>query len=201
MKRHRPFPALLSAVLLGGCLAGPPGPDPIDPKNPEDPEEVQEQGELLFVQHCSECHGEAGEGSERAFQIQNPVVNYATFVIRNGRDSFTFEDDMPAFPPEELSDDEMNSIIFFLRQAPKPTDGAGLFARFCANCHGENAIDGIIQEDIVEEAKEKPEDVFETVREGEGESAAQRFEYMPPFSEEDLTDEEVNLIIDFLRSL
>ena len=192
------FVSLFAVACERGALDGRSVVDPIDPENPA---EVEAAGEELYSIWCAECHGDEGEGSNDAFQIQNPIVNYATFVIRNGRETFTFDDDMPAFGTDELTDNEMNSIIYFLRQAPKPTNGAGLFGRFCANCHGSDGLGGVVDVNVVEEAQDKPDEVLETVREGEGESAAQRFEYMPKFSNDDLTNAEVNKITDFLLSL
>jgi mono/diheme cytochrome c family protein len=191
----------LASLFLVACEQGGPLGRPVDPVNPENPAEVEAAGAELYDIWCAECHGDEGEGSNDAFQIQNPIVNYATFVIRNGRDTFTFSDDMPAFDTDTLTDDEMNSIIYFLRQAEKPTNGAGLYARFCANCHGDNSNGGVVGVSAAEEAQDKPEEVLETVREGEGESAAQRFEYMPAFPAADLSNSEVNKITDFLLSL
>lgn len=194
-----------ASFLVAACETG--GRDnflggtPVDPINPENPEEVEAAGQELYSLHCAECHGSEGQGSALAFQIQNPIINYATFLTRNGRTSVSFDVDMPAFSESALSNDEMNSVFYFLRQAPKPTDGAGLFARFCANCHGSDGRGGEVNVDVVEEAQDKPEEVLETVREGEGVSAAERFEYMPKFSQDDLTDAEVNKITQFLLSL
>lgn len=192
--------SLLLALAMGACAVGDEGVrgEPVDPINPEDPAGAEERGQALFTQLCAECHGSEGQGSELAFQVQNPIVNYATFVIRNGRNSVSFPEDMPDYPADEMSDDDLNSILFFLRQAPKPTDGAGLFARFCANCHGADGRGGEVNVNVVEEAQDKPEEVLETVREGEGQSAAQRFDYMPKFSPQDLSDAEVNKITNFL---
>lgn len=199
MKRSALFSSML--LLLVACDQSGLENNEVDPINPKNPTQVESQGKELYQIWCAECHGEEGEGSEEAFQIQNPIINYASFVIRNGRETFTFEEDMPAFDTETLRDDEVNAILFFLRQAPKPTTGAGLFGRFCANCHGANADGGVVGVSAVEEAQDKPEEVLETVREGEGESAAQRFEYMPKFSQEDLSNAEVEQITDFLLSL
>ena len=192
------FVSLFSFACEQGALAGR---SVVDPINPENPAEVAAAGEELYGIWCAECHGDAGQGSDAAFQIQNPIVGYATFVIRNGRETFTFDADMPAFGTDELTDNELNSVIYFLRQAPKPTSGAGLFARYCANCHGADGLGGVVDVNVVKEAQDKPEDVLETVREGEGQSASQRFKYMPKFSLEDLTNGEVNKITDFLLSL
>lgn len=169
----------------------------IDPINPENPEAVAAQGEALFFAHCEGCHNEGGAGSLIAFQVQSPLVDYATFVIRNGRNDDFFAVEMPSYSEDDLSDDELNSILFFLRQAPKPTDGAGLYARFCANCHGDDALGGVVDKPIRDEAG----DSLEKAREGEGNDPRDRSEFMPQFSPSDLSDEEISQIVSFLLSL
>jgi mono/diheme cytochrome c family protein len=169
----------------------------IDPTNPSNPALTAQQGERLFSAHCEGCHADQGVGSLISFQVQNPVVDYSTFIIRNGRNENVFDVEMPAYSEEELSNDEMNSIIFFLRQAPKPTDGAGLYARFCANCHGDDAQGGVTGKDIIDEA----DDSLEEVREGEGKNPADRKDFMPSYTPAELSNAEVALIVSFLEAL
>jgi mono/diheme cytochrome c family protein len=169
----------------------------VDPVNPSNPELVALQGERLFSAHCEGCHADKGVGSLISFQVQNPVVDYSTFVIRAGRDEDVFEVEMPVYSEQDLSNDEMNSIIFFLRQATKPTDGAGLYGRFCANCHGDDARGGVTGKDVIDEAN----DSLEKVREGEGNDPAKRKNFMPSYTPEELSNAEVALIVSFLESL
>ena len=169
----------------------------VDPVNPNNAALVALQGERLFSRHCEGCHAEGGVGSQISFQVQSPVVEYATAIVREGRDDAVFAVEMPSYSEDDLSDDELNSILFFLRQAPRPTDGAGLYARFCANCHGDDASGGVVNENILNETDE----VLEKVREGEGDDPSERDEFMPSYSNAELSNAEVDLIISFILSL
>ena len=74
---------------------------------------------------------------------------------------------------------------------PKPTDGPGLYTRFCANCHGaggRGAVVGGIRGESLGEFREK-------VREGEGgRNYGNRGSYMPAWSAAQLSDAEITKI-------
>lgn len=92
------------------------------------------RGRGLFVQHCVQCHGVDGSGGEgtgvtlsreRAFAIMPPALNNEGFLaaasdemigytIRNGRDGTPME----PFPPEVLSDSDINDIVAYVRTFP-----------------------------------------------------------------------------------
>jgi ubiquinol-cytochrome c reductase cytochrome c subunit len=153
----------------------------------------------LFADNCAQCHGSGGDGTVDAPQIRNPVHAYATYWIRNGRDpsQMGFADTMPSFTETDLPD--LTPIFAWLDRTPRPTDGQGLFLRFCGNCHGADATGGRVGEDI---AGEESDDVAEKVREGHGgTSYAERTKYMPAWSTSDLTETEVTAIAAYLATL
>ena len=53
---------------------------------------------------CSGCHGPEAEGSTIAYEIRHPHDAYAKWVVRNGRASIEFQNQMPQFTPELLTD-------------------------------------------------------------------------------------------------
>jgi mono/diheme cytochrome c family protein len=159
-------------------------------------------GAALFAEHCSSCHGDAGEGTTLAPQILSPVRPYATYVVRAGRDELEYLDPMTAFDRETLSDGELVAILDFLAAAAKPTTGEGLYTRFCGNCHGANAQGGRSDKDLTHEVDEGVGEVMETVREGHGGADyGDRTEYMPGWSSAELTNADVAAITAYIASL
>ena len=160
-------------------------------------------GAMLFASMCASCHGPDAEGTTLAPSNRNPNEGYATWIARNGRDDLPFDLAMPMFTTDALSDAELEAILDHLRAFAKPTDGEGLFARFCANCHGADGWGGRVGVDVTRELADKGEvDVREQIRDGNGgTSYALRTEFMPPFPESELTDDEVARIVASIATL
>ncbi|MFT3709915.1 MAG: cytochrome c [Archangium sp.] len=159
-------------------------------------------GESLFAAQCAACHGPTGEGTSLAYQLRSPVRPYATFVIRNGRhEAITFTGAMPSFSTTAVSDMNLGLIFDFLDAVPRPTDGQGLYVRFCGNCHGPEGEGGRADEGLVHKAYDEPEEIEEAVREGHGRQRyGDREEYMPAWTAAQLSDAEVTLIAAWLRT-
>lgn len=159
-------------------------------------------GEELFRESCAMCHGADGAGSIDGPQVLSPVRAFATYTIRNGRDKqMGYRDAMAAFAGDVLSDAELSRVLDFLSAAPKPTTGEGLYVRFCGNCHGANAQGGRVGQDITHEIEELDE-VFEKVREGHHDGEyGERTEYMPAWTEGEITDAEIELIAAYVSTL
>jgi len=156
-------------------------------------------GEELFLESCSPCHGVEGEGTMLAYAIQHPLRDYSRWVVRNGRPQGTKFPGavMLPFGEDKLADAELELIFDYLDSFPQPADGQGLFMDYCRNCHGVDAAGGVVQTDIRDELDE----ALEKVREGEGNDPGDRTGYMPLFSEERLSDEEVAAIVEFVGGL
>jgi len=112
-------------------------------------------GEALYQQHCSVCHGHNGKGgvgvplSLPSF-IDSVSDEYLRITIRVGRPGRI----MPSFP--RLSDSQVDAIVEYMRNwsdAPAVTHntepvngdakhGEELFARHCTQCHGEKGKGG-----------------------------------------------------------
>lgn len=188
--------AALALLLLAAC-----GTDfePTPGGGDDDPQ--VSDGEAIYRERCMMCHGDTGAGSTKGPQILSPVIPYATYVTRTGRNDMGYPDPMPAFAGE-LSDAQIGAVLAWLAQAPKPTDGAGLYTRFCGNCHGADAYGGRVEQDLTSEIREEPEELREKVREGEGgNDYGDRTEYMPAWSAGALTDAEIALITSYIASL
>lgn len=155
-------------------------------------------GQEYYARACSQCHGVNGEGTARGYEIRNPVVGYATYVIRNGRPGTPYLDPMKAYAAANLTDVQLTEILTWLRNAVHPTDGKALFNRFCANCHGTDARGGIVRKGIRGETG----DFAEKVRSGEGGSNyASRTKYMPKWSTSEISNAEITAMAAYVRTL
>jgi mono/diheme cytochrome c family protein len=151
-------------------------------------------------QMCGYCHGPNGEGSNLAPEIQHPVEDYATWVIRNGRMGHPdYENDMPAYGPDVLSDELLQQIFAFLQDFPEPTTAEGLFLDHCANCHGADGKGGVTMRDITREGVQQ---VISKVRMGSHDGDfGNRREYMHPYTTGQLSDEQVQMLADYVQTL
>jgi mono/diheme cytochrome c family protein len=157
-----------------------------------------------FASLCATCHGQKGEGvAMKGPEIQHPVRDFATWVVRNGRQgnpSFPGQT-MAAFPASALPDATLTSFFDALSTPtlPKPTTGAALYTDYCANCHSATGTGGTAGHN----AKGQPLSKALSMVRG-GHSLTQfsvRNGYMPKWSTSELTDAEVGLIVTHLDSL
>lgn len=183
---------LLSLYLIAAC-----GTDIAPTNNANDPNRPTD-GVSLFQLECASCHGD-GSGTEFGPTILNPVPGFATFVVRKGRNEMGYAGGgMGAFDASVLPDPELDAIIGYLREAPKPTTGEGLYTRFCVNCHGANGKTGRVRKVIVGELGE----IVEKVRQGHGgTNYGARTSYMPRWTAAEITDAELGLIRTYISTL
>lgn len=146
----------------------------------------------VYASECAACHGASGEGADRGPPIRNPVVPYATWVVRNGRPGSGYADAMPPYGEGEVTPAELGEMLAWLSAMPKPADGAGLYRIFCGNCHGPTGRGGPTGQSIVGEGVGE---WIEVVREGEGgRNYGRRGDYMPSWSRAQLSDAEIRLM-------
>lgn len=181
---------------LPGSECSPSDPDFVDP----DPVAFQGSGAEVFAAVCASCHGSTGEGTEKGYELRHPVRDYATFVVRSGRPGVEFPtSEMSAYDESLLTPEQLEEIWDLLSDLPQPTTGEGLFLDYCANCHGADALGGVVNQDVDEELFI---DILEQVREGNGgENYAARLMYMPSWTSAQLSDAQVRLISDYLTTL
>lgn len=150
-----------------------------------------------YSRDCARCHGASGEGTTRGYQIRNPVTAFATYVTRNGKPGGPYFNAMPAYTTAKLSDAQLTQMLNWLRSMPKPTDGAGLYTRFCTNCHGDNARGGRAGKNL----KNTLSRTLTFVRSGVGGSNYGARGYMPAWKAAELSDQDVSLMVDYIRAL
>jgi mono/diheme cytochrome c family protein len=87
----------------------------------------------------------------------------------------------------------------WLDSFPQPTTGEGLYQDYCANCHGEDALGGVVDQGLDGETLTN---IVDKVRAGNGDRAyAARGDYMPSWTAEQLNDAELELVADYLGGL
>ena len=148
---------------------------------------------------CVVCHGPEGAGTPLGPEIQHPVLDFSTWVVRNGRTHPGFMEPMPKFTTVQLTDAQLQGIFMFLAGLPKPTTGQGLYKDYCLNCHGADAKGGVTMRDISAE----PVNTFiQDSRSGHhpGEFSNRR-EYMPKWTAAELSDAELRLIFQYVDTL
>src|SRR5688572_24130220 len=83
---------------------------------------------------CSVCHGPEGAGlADKGPEIQHPVIDFSTWVVRNGRTHPGYKEPMPKATADMLPDAQLQGIFAHLAKPPKPTTGEGLYKDYCLN--------------------------------------------------------------------
>lgn len=173
-----------------------------DPSDPGfvGPVGFQGDGVEVYAAVCAKCHGITGEGTDKGYELRHPVREYSTFVVRNGRPGLEFPmSQMSAYETSLLSDSQLEEILDFLSDMPQPTTGEGLYLDYCANCHGADALGGVVGQDLDEKTFT---DILTQVREGDGDNNyALRDMYMPSWTNAELSDEEVQRISEYVSTV
>ena len=159
---------------------------------------IPTDGKGLFDANCKLCHSEQGVGSALAPEIQHPVRDYDSWVVRNGRAQTTFLKPMEKWGTDKISDAQLMLIFDYLDQPAQPTTGQTLYLDYCANCHGNDAKGGPTMRDITNEVQ----NVLKQVRSGKSIGQYQmRHDSMPAFSTMRISDAELVMIRDYVDSL
>lgn len=140
------------------------------------------------------CHGPTGDGVDPLGpDIKHPVKDYSQWVIRNGRMGTT----MLPFDAAALSDAELAEILDFLAEQEQPTTGEELYLDYCAACHGEDGRGGPTNRSIVGRGR----DIESLVRNGHNGQFSDRREYMPKWSEAEISASELASLVTYVGTL
>jgi hypothetical protein len=132
--------------------------------------------------------------------VQHPVRELGDYVVRNGRSHEDYPEDMPAIGADVLPDELLSEIWDYLDEPPQPTDGEGLYADYCKNCHGDDgdAVPNHGISGMVATATGYIESARSGHHAGEFDN---RNGYMPAFDAESLSDAELSSIAEYVASL
>jgi mono/diheme cytochrome c family protein len=159
---------------------------------------VPSEGQALYDASCKLCHGEQGAGSPIGPELQHPVRDYASWVVRNGRTQTTYPKPMDKWGQDKLSDMQLLLIFDYLSKPPQPTSGQALFLDYCSNCHGTDARGGPTGRNLLNEVDK----IEPLVRDGKNGGQFQlRKDFMPSFPSTTLSDSELKLVRDYVDSL
>jgi mono/diheme cytochrome c family protein len=155
-------------------------------------------GAAEFADTCATCHGADAMGTDKAPQILSPVVGYATYVVRHGRNDMGYPAPMDLFQVADLSDAQLTAILAWLDAAPRPTTGKDLYTRYCQNCHGANGRSGRVLKNIVREVN----NLASEVRFGHGgTNYAARYDYMPSWTIDQISDADLTALRTYVSGL
>jgi len=160
-------------------------------------------GQAIFQQRCSMCHGAAGQGVSAAITIAGPNIQ----AVHDPGDVMTAEEVGPSHMPSflrVLTVDEMRAVAGYVTQRLaiiplKPGnlgEGGELFRRNCAPCHrtavrgGVLAFAGVNPPNLIGIS---PELVAGAIRWGPGP--------MPAFPPSQISDQQLDSIVSYVKSV
>ncbi len=163
-------------------------------------------GQVLYAEHCAECHGQDGSGqvpNARDFgdvdymRGETPLDFY--LAITEGVASLEeSEEEMPAFG-EELSSDERWDLVYyvwrFATEERRLATGREIYTAFCEECHGEDGRSQVLDAaDLSDQrfiAHQSPSTLYLSVTRGR--------ESMPAWQAR-LSQDERWMVIEYLRT-
>lgn len=205
-------PAVPARTLTAQSPTEPPEPTAPEPTAPEPaaPEatapEGRDKGERVFLRDCAWCHGDEGEGSQRAPRITDAGEAGAHFQLTTGRMPLQSVDDQveagpPAYPPGTVAD--IVDFVGTLGDGPPVPElqpgtvarGRTAFLYNCAPCHSSSGTGMVLPDGswAPELFDSTPTQVAEAIRIGPGP--------MPPFSEAQLDNDHVEDIVTYVEQL
>lgn len=211
-----PVLAALGAALLlllvreaaGAGESGGVGSDDPSSSTPED--DLVTDGQQLFLTGCVTCHGVGGIGTDLAPPLVGVGEAAADFQLRTGRMPATIDQDAGQPPTKDpaYDDGEIEALVAYVGSLgdgppipnvqPELGDlvlGGDLYRANCAACHNAAGIGGALSSgDYAPSLSDiHPLQIGEAMRTGPGQ--------MPKFSEDEITDEELNSIVRYVEYL
>jgi ubiquinol-cytochrome c reductase cytochrome c subunit len=149
--------AVLAAGLgiFAACSYAAEAPAPFRP--PIALDESPADGRILFMRHCSWCHGGIGSGTERAPEIRSDGAAAADFMLSTGRMPLEDPDDRMRRSDSVFDAEQIRAIVAYVADlasgpaVPEVNPGAGdlalgaeLYELNCAACHSTTGIGGAL---------------------------------------------------------
>ena len=160
-------------------------------------DEAPMTGEELYASACALCHGPDAMGGDLGPNVRYVDSGYTHFLVREGRESMTYPGPMLALSDAVVTDEQIDLIVEYLWSFPKPTTGQELFIQICSNCHGADGAGGPTGRPVIGEAQMAQQ----LVRNGHDGAYDDRREFMPSYDQTQITDEELQLITEFIGTL
>jgi ubiquinol-cytochrome c reductase cytochrome c subunit len=207
--------ALVLAFFAAGTLARPPSQSASRPSDFDHigggsksaaRSPLVEEGQAIFQEGCSSCHGFTGEGVKgRGPSLIGAGAAAADFYLRTGRMPLNQVGDEPLRSPPHYPENKIRALVAYVGSlGPGPaipsvdpeqgslSEGQQLFGESCAGCHGIGGKGGVAIGGYAPPlGAATPTQVGEAIRVGPY--------LMPRFSEAQLSDEEVNSIARYVE--
>jgi ubiquinol-cytochrome c reductase cytochrome c subunit len=165
-----------------------------------------QHGHEVYLRDCAYCHGDQGEGSQWAPSLKHSGVAYVDFMLRTGRMPLSSVDaSVTEGPPsyKEATIDALDAYVGTLTDGPvkpavepgDPYDGRLLFLSNCAPCHSSSGTGMIVTNGAwaPELFGSSPQTVGDAIRVGP--------QAMPPFTDKQLTADQVDGIATYVQQL
>lgn len=180
-------------------------------------------GRELFLQYCSSCHGDFGEGGPNPARPSDVIAPISSAEYLRTRDDFTLEAIISQGQPNfgmspfatsnggPLDSDQIESIVDYIRswESDPPVElppeveiealaleGGQIFGDLCAQCHGDRG-EGLIGPSLAAQGFQQSnsdEQIYQTINEGHPATA------MIGWGEV-LTADQIQELVGFIRTL
>lgn len=172
------------------------------------------RGGIVFLTYCVLCHGERGDGLSRGTKLYGAANlglkpnsrEYTEKIVRNGGKSVGKSEFMPSWN-EELSEEQMGDVIAYLLIVQNQIErGAVVFKTNCILCHGING-DGKGRASVFYDPRpanlttSDKNDAYKKQIITLGGKAMGRSEVMPMWGEQLLTEQQIDDVVAYLRTI
>lgn len=215
-RRHRaaaPILVLLTLALIGVLYAAVGASATAQASNvgAEANAELIKQGEQLFIEGCSSCHGIGGQGGPEAPPLIGVGAAAADFQLSTGRMPLAAPNAQAPTKPVQYSDEEILAISAFVASLgpgphiPGPAElnyenadlamGGELFRTNCSQCHNFTGAGGALSNGAYapDLRDATPRQIYEAMLTGP--------ENMPVFGNDTLTPEDKQAIIKYIQQM
>jgi ubiquinol-cytochrome c reductase cytochrome c subunit len=173
----------------------------------EEPLSRWARGRELYERDCAWCHGTSGEGTSRGPRLIGTGAASADFMLTTGRMPIAQPEVQPQRDDPHYGRDEIAALVAFVGSlgggppipvvSPRNGDlaeGAILYERNCAACHGSTGVGGALTSGLTAPALDRAtaRQIAEAIRiGGSGELTGD----MPKFGSETLDEEQLNAVV------
>lgn len=154
-------------------------------------------GLQMYATQCASCHGAEGGGTPSGPQLRFRDPGLVRFTVREGRNGTGNPTAMPIYDRATVTDADLDEATAWLDAFPNPTDGEGLYNQYCANCHALDGTGGPSFRPILGTIRAQS-----IIRSGHGSDRYdERTSYMPSWTADQISDDEILLIEQYMRDL
>ncbi|MBI4187595.1 MAG: c-type cytochrome [Chloroflexi bacterium] len=99
---------------------------------------VPTTGAAMYSLDCAVCHGATGQGTALAPYVAGVPASTLSSITRSGLGTI-----MPAYSTTDISAANLTTLANYIAaMGPPPSDGWGVYAEYCAVCHGTSGEGG-----------------------------------------------------------